>query len=57
MTLGSYEFTRDDDSTVTIDYKLSPYDPGNISGPPDNCYPPQKEAKLKKSKSMAERPP
>jgi hypothetical protein len=36
-----YEFTRDDGTEVCIEYKRTPYDPGNTYGPAENCYPPE----------------
>jgi hypothetical protein len=34
-------FERDDETEVTVEYTISPYDPGVSSGPPENCYPPE----------------
>lgn len=34
-------FERDDETEVTVEYTISPYDPGVSSGPPEICYPPE----------------
>lgn len=34
-------FERDDETEVTVEYTISDYDPGVLSGPPENCYPPE----------------
>lgn len=34
-------FERDDDTEVTVEYTISPYDPGVSSGPAEDCYPPE----------------
>jgi hypothetical protein len=42
MTRTYYkDFERDDETEVTVEYTISPYDPGNTSGPPELCYPPE----------------
>ena len=43
MSSSTYEttFERDDGSEVTVGYTISPYDPGVLSGPPEDCYPPE----------------
>jgi hypothetical protein len=37
----STSFERDDETEVTIEYTISPYDPGVSSGPAELCYPPE----------------
>lgn len=32
---------QDDDSELLIEYTRTPYDPGRLSGPPEDCYPPE----------------
>lgn len=34
-------FERDDETEVTVEYSITPYDPGRTSGPPEICYPPE----------------
>jgi hypothetical protein len=34
-------FERDDETEVVIKYRLNPYDPGVLSGPAEQCYPPE----------------
>lgn len=36
-----YDFFRDDDTKITVEYSQSPYDPGISSGPAESCYPPE----------------
>jgi len=35
------DFERDDETEVTVEYSITPYDPGNTYGPAENCYPPE----------------
>lgn len=35
------DFERDDETVVTVEYTISPFDPGNTYGPAENCYPPE----------------
>lgn len=42
MTRTHYKsFERDDETEVTVEYSITPYDPGNTYGPAENCYPPE----------------
>jgi hypothetical protein len=29
-----------EECSMTLEYEIEPYDPGRISGPPEDCYPP-----------------
>lgn len=42
MTRTYYaDFERDDETEVTVEYSITPYDSGNTYGPAENCYPPE----------------
>lgn len=42
MTRTYYAFfERDDETEVTVEYSITPYDSGNTYGPAENCYPPE----------------
>jgi hypothetical protein len=42
MTRTHYmTFERDNETEVTVEYTITPYDPGNTYGPAENCYPPE----------------
>lgn len=34
-------FERADETEVTVEYSITPYDPGVSSGPAEVCYPPE----------------
>ena len=36
-----HDWFLDDETKVTVEYSLSPYDPGVSSGPAELCYPPE----------------
>lgn len=35
------DLERDDETEVTVEYKISAFDPGVCSGPAEDCYPPE----------------
>lgn len=39
----TFKWERDEDTRVLMDleFTMTPYDPGNNYGPPENCYPPE----------------
>ena len=38
----TYFLYRDEEEyDLLIDFTITPYDPGNTYGPPENCYPPE----------------
>jgi len=42
MPSTSYTLARgDDEFPLEIDYEVAAFDPGNVSGPPESCYPPE----------------
>lgn len=43
MRSEEYEttFELDNGVEVTVIYTINPFDPGVVSGPPENCYPPE----------------
>jgi hypothetical protein len=42
MTRTHYmTFERDNGQEVTVEYSITPYDPGVSSGPAESCYPPE----------------
>ena len=42
MTRTYYKtFEREDETEVTVEYSISPYDSGNTYGHAENCYPPE----------------
>lgn len=34
-------FERENGQEVTVEYSITPYDPGVSWGPPESCYPPE----------------
>jgi hypothetical protein len=36
-----YTFEREDETEVSVEYSITPYDPGVSSGPAEICYPPE----------------
>ena len=47
---GKIEFYRTDDSVLIVEYEGYD-DPGKVSGPPEDCYPPDSEMNITSIKS------